>query len=138
MTKLLRYSLILLTICIVSDLCVTKAYKYSTASGVALNYDLKYNSFTDSPYRSKVDWQNQTYQNIGSHTAISSPCNNCQILTKLATESGNLFEGRVTVAGQTTTLYGGNYPDDFKLMLKRNDVTLLTTTHTGFWTINPL
>lgn len=135
--KLLKFSMLILMIASICECFIVLAYP--SPSGTGYSFDLKKNQSQYTDYRTKVNTRRQRYNNVGSNTWLTTPCNDCVILTAPTTEDGAIFPGTTTVAGEEKELsYLADLLGNYRLQVSRYDFTTLTTHHSGFWTMNPL
>ena len=132
--KFVKYACLTLITAVVLDMALV--FAYDAPAGVGLSFTLSGNTAQYSSTKTKTDYSYQKYENIGSHTAISSPCTSCQIASTMYMNGSATGGTIITVAGQIKKFDGNSAsPDDYKVKVKRYDATLLSTSHTSFWTI---
>lgn len=136
MKKIIKISVILLIFTLCLSFCVVKAYDSPQVVMVIRNGLVK-NEWTDPSVRyTKINMTTQSYQNDDTFIALTNPCNNCQIKTRLI---GQYNEQTVTTTRGTTKQYTNslmNELGDYYIRIKRSDITLLTTYHYATWHLN--
>lgn len=122
--------------------CVTFAYNSPGISYICS--DLNKNDMMTTNILTKNNFtERQTYDNSSSITALTNPCYDCEIYTKLFKTNGDSFRPLITTMGYSgpisNTVVGTSTvsdPGDYYIEYKRNDFTLLTTHHCGTWHID--
>lgn len=135
--KYLKYCFIILLIAVFTDAALVYAYDSPAISIFTL--ELKGNNSQYTDYKTKTTWTVQTYKNISTDTALTSPCTDCKIAAKPYNKNGDVGSGVITVAGQTKSFTDPtsiNIPGDYRLNVWRYDFSLLTTLHNAAWNIN--
>ena len=136
--KYIKYSLIILVIAIMTDIYFVSATVYPTV-GIALTLT-KNQPYTTSLYE-KNNNNCQTYEHTYSFTAITDPCTDCQILVTPKNSSGETFTSYLTKMNNTYVFTKNSgltcQPGNYKISIKRNDTTLMNTSHSAAWNINP-
>lgn len=146
--KFLKYSVITLLVAVITDLSLVAA-SYPTPSATVTGFvDLPANKtpvYTRWLTKNKNGFQ--TYYNSYTSTWLNNPCQNCQVATKPHNEAGVTWDGFATKMGDTqqfthniATVLSSPYDEtynNYRLSMFRADSTLLTTSHSGIWTINP-
>lgn len=135
--KILKKSLLILLVVFIFD--ISMALAASTASTpvsiIAINIEPGQQVFTS--YVTKSKYGDQTYYNSFTNTSLTSPCPNCPIGVKWQRKNGDSTE-RTIYMGDTksvnlTSLYNVG---EYRIGLRRTDVTLLSTYTSGEWTHN--
>jgi len=135
--KFLKYSIIILVVAVVTN--YTLASAYASPSTVAIIVDLEKNEEQWTEYKTKTTWSTQTYEHISSITWLSNPCNDCLVRTISCQENGDCSGAVTTIAGQTRRIDNPtsiNVPHNYRLNLKRDNWSALTTHHNARWNIN--
>jgi len=106
-------------------------------SDVVVSDTLKYGVQYQTGVYQKDDWDIQTYKTTGANTTLNTPCESCQFLIELYTESGTKEAGVISALNLTHQLEPSltSTPDNFYLRYRRFDFTLLKTYHIGVWHI---
>ncbi len=137
--KFLKYAFIILLLAVISDTALVLAY--ATPSGVSIYKELVKNNSQWTDYKTKNTTTKQKYENIRTFTWLNDPCANCRIAAKPVDEAGDVYSAVVSTEGQTKTfddLSHVNWPNNFRLNIWRLDISVLTTTHSAVWMINPV
>lgn len=136
MKKIIKISAILLIFTLSLSFCVVKAYDSPQVVMVVRNGLIR-NEWTDpSVTYTKINTKIQSYQNDDTFTALTNPCNNCEIKTRLV---GPYNEQTVTTTRGTTEEYKNSLMNElgnYYIRIKRSDTTLLNTYHYATWHLN--
>ncbi len=124
----IKYSIVVLFVAIITD--VALVFAYPSPSVVAVLMDLKGNNSQNTAYKTKTINSKQYYKNYSAITWLTNPCTKCEISTRAN-------DTIITKMGETKYFtMNSYYTGDYRLILKRNDMSALTTNHTGEWYIN--
>ncbi len=85
-------------------------------------------------YREKTTSTIQTYRSTKINTDLTDPCTDCTLLVKFETIYGDYCQERVKMGGTIhPPITGFDTPGTYRLVLTRDDFTLVTTYTFGEW-----
>lgn len=135
MKRYLKFSLIVLTLSIMSSLVLTNAYASpGFTTYVQVTLPTATNTW-DGSWRTKNTDITQQYAHEFSSTMLTKDCTDCMVSTDLYTEDGKISSA-VTIKGNIADLRDSFNQGDYRVKLWRVNPGLLKTTHTGTWYIN--
>lgn len=144
--KFLKYSVLILTLAIATDFALASAY--SSPAMVDISPTLSASGVYTSSTFTKNTGQSvrQAYENYSSITALTNPCPNCVIATRVRAYINNPLNGEITeeYPEGITTRMGEvrhfnnivNYEGDNLVYVWRHDFTALKTYHSALWYLN--
>lgn len=144
--KFLKYSVLILTLAIVTDFALASAY--SSPAMVDVSPTLSATGVYTSNTFTKNTGQSvrQAYEHFSSITALTNPCPNCQIGTRIRAYIINPLSGEITeeYPEGIKTRMGDvsyfndivNYEGDNLVYVWRHDFTTLKTYHSALWYLN--
>lgn len=125
--KFLKLSLIALIVAIAVDFSLV--YAYSSPSQSLISMELNNNDSKNTSFITKNVEKLQRYKSTSNITWLNNPCTDCKTATTLY--GSNTL---TMTMGNTKTFNDYSYfLGDYRLTIKRSDVTLLTTSHIGTW-----
>lgn len=133
--KMLKITGILLITSIICSVVMVNAY--DAPGTVFVNVKLDKNYGYETGTWTKTTYASQRYENQSSITVLTNPCRDCIIMAKPKQDNGDTFFGLSTRMGDTQTFPGASaQPGNFRLLLMREDWTLLETSHNAIWRID--
>ena len=135
--RFLKYAMLTLLVAIIADASLVFAYDSPTIQ--ATNPQLQRNNPYYTSYVTKTTWTKQKYSNQDTYTALTNPCPKCIIETILYTDSGDKSMSFLNNAGDVfyfNDAESWTLPNNYRLYLRRYDITALTTYHWGLWYVN--
>lgn len=135
--KTLKKSLIILLVVFIFDIGVTLAASTASTPVSIIAISIEPGSQVFTSYVTKSNYGNQSYYNSFTNTTLTSPCTTCPIGVKWEKKNGDSTE-RTVYMGDTksvnlTSLYVAG---EYRIGLRRTDMTLLSTYTSGDWTHN--
>ena len=128
--KIVKYALLTLLIAVITDIAIVLAY--ASPPSYNLIPTLIKNNSQYTPWLTKNVEKVQKYKNISSITPMTNPCTNCKIATSL-TGSNTIFSKMGEMKNFNELSY---FAADYRIMIKRSDITAFNTYHSGTWYVN--
>lgn len=128
---------VFLVLSIALSFSLVKAYN-TPASVQIIQNDLKYQTYTTGTWYTKNTFGiAQRVYNRETFTAMTNPCTDCQVASRLRRSPSDYSTVVVTKMGGTGVFTEMSTTEgDWQLQQMRYDFTLLTTYHYGTWYIN--
>lgn len=140
--KILKYSFAILVVSMIANVAMASAATTLEPhrSGIWGTFDIAAGKTVTTVDVAKERISTQYFYNDYTNTPLTSPCKNCQIkatLQRKINSSWNIVAS-TTVKMDNKGYFSGNTseaPGTYRLQIRRNDVTLLTTTVIWDWYI---